>query len=92
MIIRPKFVELCDQLINSDIDVLSVQKSKLRKTNKTLFIKGYSTTRKDWNNMLGGSHYKLLMVFIWTDIVFKKLLSFEKAGMEILSICLKTAK
>ena len=47
MIIRPKFVELCDQLINADIDVLSVQKSKLRKTNKTLFIKGYSTTRKD---------------------------------------------
>ena len=37
-------------------------------------------------------YYKLLVVFIRTDIVFKKLLSFEKAGMEILSICLKTAK
>ena len=38
--------------------------------------------------MLGGG----LLLFIRTDIVFEKLHSFEKAGMEILSTCLKTTK
>ena len=33
--IRPKFIELRDLLLNSYIDVLAVQKSKLRKTDKT---------------------------------------------------------
>ena len=37
--VRPKSVELRIQLINSDIDVLAVQESKLQKTDKALFIK-----------------------------------------------------
>ena len=86
--IHPKFVEFRDWLFNSDVDVLAVQESKLRKTDKTPFIKGYITVQKDRNNILGGG----LLLFIWTDIVFEKLHSFKKAGMEILSIRLKTTK
>ena len=37
--IHPKFVELCNQSINSDIDVLAVQESKLQKIDKALFVK-----------------------------------------------------
>ena len=84
--IRTKFVELRDRLINSNIDILAVQESKLRKADKTPFIKGYATVRKDRSNILGGG----FLLFIRTDIIFEKLHSFEKAGMEILSIRLKT--
>ena len=38
--IRPKLLELRDCLLNSDIDILAVQESKLRKTDKTPSIKG----------------------------------------------------
>ena len=86
--ICPKLVELRDQLINSNIDILAVQDSKLQKEDKTPFIEGYATIRKDRNNILGGG----LLLFIGTDIVFEKLHSFEKAGMEILSIRLKFTK
>ena len=86
--IRPKFIELRDLLLNSYIDVLAVQKSKLRKTDKTPSSEGYAAIRKDRNNILGGG----LLFFIRTDIVFKKLHSFEKAGMEILSIRIKATK
>ena len=72
-------------LINSDIGILAVQESKLQKTNKTPLIEGYATIRKDRHNILGGG----LLIFIRTDIVFKKLHSVEKAGIEILSIRLK---
>ena len=58
--IRPKFIELRDCLLNSDIDVLAVQESKLRKTDKTPSIEGYATIRKDWKNILGGG----LLLFI----------------------------
>ena len=53
--ICPKLLELRDRLLNSDIDVLAVQESKLRKTDKTPSIEGYVTIRKDQNNILGGS-------------------------------------
>ena len=86
--IRPKLLELRDHLLNSDIDVLAVQESKLRKTDKTPSIEGYATIRKDRNNILGGG----LLLFIRTDIVFKKLHSFEEAGMEILSVQIKATK
>ena len=86
--IRPKFRELRDRLINSDIDILAVQQSKLRKTDKTPFIEGYATIRKDRNNILGGG----FLIFIQNDIVFEKLHSIGKAGMEVLSICLKANK
>ena len=85
---HPKFVELHDRLNNFDIDVLAVQEPKLQKTGKTPFIKGYATVLKDWNKILWGG----LLFVIPTDIVFEKLLSLEKAGMEILSIRLKTTK
>ena len=83
--IRPKLIELRDRLLNSDINVLAVQKSKIRKTDKTPSIEGYATIRED---RLGGG----LLLFIRTDIVFEKLHSFEKAGMEILSIRIKATK
>ena len=67
-------MELRYLLINSDIDVLAVQESKLRKTDKTPFIEGYATVRNDRHNILGGG----LLIFIRTDIVFKKLHSVEK--------------
>ena len=86
--ICPKLLNLRDLLINSGIDVLAIQESKLRKVDKAPFIEGYATVRKDQNNIRGGS----LLLFIQTDIVFEKLHSFEKAGMEILSICLKITK
>ena len=38
--IRPKVIQLGDGLINSDIEVLAVQESKLQKACKTPFIKG----------------------------------------------------
>ena len=44
--------------------------------------------QKDQNNILGGG----LLFFTRTDIVFEKLHSFKKAGMEILSIRLETTK
>ena len=86
--IRPKFLELRDRLLNSDINVLAYQESKLQKTDKTPSIEGYTTIRKDRNNILGGG----LLLFIQRDIVFKKLHSFEKAAMEILSIRIKATK
>ena len=86
--ICPKLKELRDLLISSDIDILAVQESKLRKADKTPFIEGYATIRKDRHNILGGG----LLIFIWTDILFEKLNSVEKAGMEILSTRLKTTK
>ena len=61
--IRPKFPELYNLLINSDIYVLAVQESKLRKVDKALFIEGYVTVRKDHNNILGG----VLLLFLQTD-------------------------
>ena len=87
--IRPKFIELRDRLLNSDINVLAVQESNHRqKTDKTPSIEGYATIRKDRNNILGGG----LLLFIRKDVVFEKLDSFEKAGMEILSIRIKATK
>ena len=86
--IRPKLMELRDLLINSDIHILAVQESKLRKTDKTPLIESYTTIHKDWYNILGAG----LLIFIHTDIVFKKFHSVEKAGMEILSIRLKATK
>ena len=86
--IFPKLIELRNRLINSDICNLAVQESKLWKADKTPFIEGYATIRKDQNNILGGG----LLLFIRTYIVFEKLRSFEKAGMEILSIPLKATK
>ena len=61
--IRPKLPEPRDRLLNSDIDVLAVQESKLRKTDKTPYIEGYATIRKDRNNILGGG----LLLFIRTS-------------------------
>ena len=58
------------------------------KTDKTPFIEGYATVCKDQHIILGGG----LLIFIQTDIMFEKLHSVEKAGMEILSICLKATK
>ena len=86
--ILPKLLELWNRLLNSDIDILAVQESKLRKTDQTPSIKRYATIRKDRNAILGGG----LLVVIRMDIVFEKLHSFEKAGMEILSIHLKATK
>ena len=86
--IRPKFIELCDRLLNSDNDVLAVQESKLQKTDKNPSIEGYATIRKDRNNILGGS----LLLFIGTDTVFEKLHSFKRADLEILSIRIKATK
>ena len=83
-----KLIELCNHLINSGIGNLVVQESKLWKADKTPFIEGYATIWKDQNNILGGG----LLLFIRTYIVFEKLHSFEKAGMEILSIPLKATK
>ena len=45
--IHPKFLELPNLLINSDIDILAVQESKLQKADKTPFIEGYAAVRKD---------------------------------------------
>ena len=86
--ICPKLIELRNRLINSDICNLAVQESKLWKADKTPFIESYATIWKDQNNILGGG----LLLFIRTYIVFEKLRSFEKAGMEILSIPLKATK
>ena len=83
-----KLLELRDRLLNSNINILAVQESKLWKTDKTASIKGYATIRKDQNNILGSG----FLLFIRMDIVFEKLRSFEKAGMEILSIRIKATK
>ena len=86
--IRPKLLEVRDRLLNSDINILAVQESKLRKTDKTPSIEGYATIRKDRHNILGGG----LLLFIRTDIVFEKQHSFEKACMEIQSIRIKVTR
>ena len=86
--IRPKFLKLCNLLINSDIDVLAIQESKLRKADKTLFIEGYATVQKNLNKILEGG----TLFFIQTDVVSEKLLPLKKAGTKNLSICQKTNK
>ena len=67
---------------------MAAQESKLPKTGKTPFIEGYATVRKDRNNILESG----LLIFIRTNIVFEKQHFFEKAGMEVLSIWLKTTE
>ena len=41
--IQQKFIALFECLLNFDINVLAVQESKLRKTDKAPFIEGYTT-------------------------------------------------
>ena len=67
---------------------MAVQELKLQHTDKTPFIEGYTTIQKVRNSFLRGG----LLLFIRTNIVFENLLSSKKAGMEILSVCLKTTK
>ena len=81
-------LELGDKLINSDIDIVAIQESKLRKKDKTPSMEGYATTLYNRNNILGGG----LLFFICNDVIFKMLQSLEKAGMEILSIRVCTSK
>ena len=66
--IRPKLSGPRDRLLHSDIDVLAVQESKFRKTDKTPSIEGYATIRKIRNNILCGG----LLLFIRTDTLLKK--------------------
>ena len=83
-----KLLKLCHLLINSYIAVLAVQEFKLRKAVKTSFVEGQTIIQKGRNNIFGGER----LIFIRTNIVFEKLHSFEKAGMEALFIRLKTTK
>ena len=62
--------------------------TRLVKLQKTPFIEGYATIRKDRHDILGGG----LLIFIRIDIVFEKFHSVENASMEILSIRLKATK
>ena len=76
-------MELRDLLINYDIDILAVQESKLRKTDKTPFIEDYATIRKDRlflitltavciNCSYKENRYfiaKLAPIFLFTDIL-----------------------
>ena len=86
--ICPKLLELCDKIINSVSDIVATPESKLRKADKTPSIEGYSTIRKDWNNILGNG----LLFFIYNSMIFEKLQSLKKTGMEILSIWVRTSK
>ena len=81
-----KLLELRDKLINSDIDIVAIQESKLQKADKTPSIVGYATIRKDRNSILGCG----LLLFVCNDVIFEKLQSFEKAGMEILCVRVRT--
>ena len=75
-------LELCNKLINLNIDIVAIQESKLWKADKTPSIEGYATICKDQNIIVGSG----LLFFICSDVIFEKLQSLEKAGMEILSI------
>ena len=86
--ICPKLLELCDKIINSVSDIVATPESKLRKADKTPSIEGYSTIHKDWNNILGTG----LLFFIYNGMIFEKLQSLKKTGMEILSIWVCTSK
>ena len=57
--IRLKMLELRDKLINWDIGIVVIQESKLWKTNKTPFIEGYATIRKDKTAFLAMVSYSL---------------------------------
>ena len=81
-----KLLELCDKLINSDIHIVAIQESKLQKADKTPLIVGYATIRKDRNSILGDG----LLLFVCNDVIFEKLQSLEKAGMEILCVRVRT--
>ena len=80
--IRTKLLELRDRLFNSDVDIVAIQESKLCKEDKTPLIEGYTTIRKGRNNFLGGG----LLFFVRNVVIFKKIYSFERAGMEILPV------
>ena len=70
--INPKLLELLNRLMNSDVDIVAIEESNLRKTDKTLSIEGYATIRKDQNNILGCS-----LLFFVHNIIFEKLHSFQ---------------
>ena len=104
----PKFIEIPDLLLNSTINFIAAQESKLRKPDinflesklrkpdktwqklwhHTFVAKGCTTIQKDHNNILRGG----LLFLIWTEIIFEKLHSFEKADKKILSFRLLTNK
>ena len=86
--ICPKLLELRNRLINSDIDIVAIQGSKLCKADKTPLIEGYTTIHKDQNNILGRS----FLFSVHNDLIFKKLHSLERAVMQILSIQVHTMK
>ena len=86
--ICPKLLELCNRLINSDINIVAIQGSKLCKADKTPLIEGYATIHKDQNNILCCS----LLFFVHNDLIFKKLHSLERAVMQVLSIHVHTMK
>ena len=64
-----KMHELRDKLINSDFDIVAIQEFKLQKADKTPSIEGYTTIRKDQNNIFGGG----LLFFICNDVIFERL-------------------
>ena len=92
------FCSICSSEINQGVEQdtaitcsdhnCNAQCQQLQKADKTPFIDGCATVQKDRNNIHRGG----LLLVIWTRITFEKLLSFEQAGMEILSICLRKTK
>ena len=82
-----KLLELHDRLINSDIDIVATQESKVCKADKTWLIEGYSTIQKE-QNILGNG----LLFFVRNDVIFKNLHSLKQTSMEILSIQVCTSK
>ena len=86
--IRPKLLELHDKMINLDSDIVATPQSKLQKADKTPSIEGCATIHKDPNNILGSG----LLFFMYNGMIFEKIQSLKKAGMEILSIRVHTWK
>ena len=83
-----KLSELRDMLINSSINICTVQESNFCKINKTPIVDVFVTILKDHKELNGGA----LLLFICNNLTFEQLNSAEKVGIEIQSICIWTSK
>ena len=86
--IARKIGELEERLKTQLIDVCLIQESKLRKTDRTPFIKGFSTLRQDRVGGTGGG----LLTFIRNEIAFERLPGSQKDGTEIQRCRIKFSK
>lgn len=83
-----KMGELKERLSQQDVDVALIQEAKLRKTDRTPRIPGYTTIREDRVGGPGGG----LVTFIKENVPYQRLPSVQKDGTEIQKIRIRLSR